>query len=235
MDDDSPGVDGYATFPAEATETNDGVVVATFAFGYQKGRTKSIVATHELGHYFNLLHIWGDDDCGNDLVADTPTAKKDNEGCPTFPHNVNSSCSPGPKGEMFMNYMDYSDAACVVMFSQGQKARMQATLATLRASLTRSMGCSAAGSTGVRNVASGPALKISPNPSVGTFRISSVESTLAVTSISVYNQLGGLVSQLDQVNGLPQEINLQDMPDGVYVVRVSSPAGVSSQIIVKAH
>jgi len=70
------GILGYATFPESAGLWNDGVVIAAPYFGktgatapYNLGRT----ATHEVGHYLNLRHIWGDATCGNDLVADTPT------------------------------------------------------------------------------------------------------------------------------------------------------------------
>ena len=123
----SGGVLGYAQFPGGSTAT-DGVVILNTAFGntatgpYNKGRT----ATHEVGHWLNLRHIWGDDGgvcTGSDLVADTPNQGAENYGCPAA---TKASCSNG--GDMFMNYMDYTDDACMYMFSAGQKARMQATL-----------------------------------------------------------------------------------------------------------
>ena len=122
---------GYAQFPGGPAST-DGVVILNSAFGtsgtaqvpFNRGRT----TTHEVGHYLNLRHIWGDtEDCsGGDFVADTPNAETPNFGLPTFPH---ISCSNGPNGDMFMNYMDYVDDAAMFMFSQGQVARMRATLA----------------------------------------------------------------------------------------------------------
>jgi len=63
----------------------------------------------------------------SDLVADTPNQESENYGCPAYPH---VSCSNGPKGDMFMNYMDYTDDACMFMFSQGQKARALAVFAS---------------------------------------------------------------------------------------------------------
>ena len=66
---------------------------------YHLGRT----ATHEVGHYFNLYHIWGSGSCGNDYCNDTPTQQSSNYGCPSFPST--SSCSGnGSNGDMFMNY-----------------------------------------------------------------------------------------------------------------------------------
>ena len=119
---------GYAQFPGGPAAT-DGVVILHSGFGttgtaaapYDRGRT----ATHEIGHWLNLFHIWGDDGTGcngSDEVGDTPNAGGPNFGCPTFPH---VSCSNGPNGDMFMNYMDYTDDACMFMFTNGQVARIQ--------------------------------------------------------------------------------------------------------------
>jgi hypothetical protein len=133
----SGGLLGYAQFPGGPVNT-DGVVILNSAFGttgsatapFNLGRT----TTHEVGHYFNLRHIWGDTpDCsGSDLVDDTPNAEDANFGKPTWPM---VSCSNGPNGDMFMNYMDYVDDDSMVMFTPGQVARMHATLDGPRKSL----------------------------------------------------------------------------------------------------
>jgi len=131
------GLLGYAQFPGMPAAT-DGVVILNQAFGtmgtaaapYNMGRT----AVHEVGHWFDLHHIWGDTtDCsGSDLVSDTPNQQHPNYGTPAFPH---VSCNNGPNGDMFMNYMDYVNDAAMVMFTAGQSARMQATLQGPRASV----------------------------------------------------------------------------------------------------
>ena len=137
------GLLGFATFPGGNSST-DGVVCDYAYFGntgtatspYDLGRT----ATHEVGHWLNLYHIWGDSYCGNDYVSDTPKHEESNYGCPSYPHA--SSCSgTGSTGEMFMNYMDYTNDACMFMFSSGQKNRMRATLNGSRSSLLSSLGC----------------------------------------------------------------------------------------------
>jgi hypothetical protein len=135
----SGGLLGYAQFPGGPART-DGVVILNTAFGtsgtaaapFNLGRT----ATHEVGHWLNLRHIWGDrDDCGGtDFVTDTPNAQLPNYGKPTFPH---LSCNNGPNGDMFMNYMDYVDDAAMVMFTAGQVVRMNATLAGPRKKIGR--------------------------------------------------------------------------------------------------
>ncbi len=147
----SGGLLGYAQFPG-GTASTDGVVILHSAFGntgtaaapFNKGRT----ATHEVGHWLNLRHIWGDASCGNDQVTDTPTQQTSNFGCPSFPK---VTCSNGPNGDLHMNYMDYTDDACMYMFTTGQKTRMLASLNTTRASLLTSQGCvpPVAGSCGV--------------------------------------------------------------------------------------
>jgi PKD repeat protein len=140
---------GYAQFPAGGLLSTDGVVIrhdcigsigtaANGGFGPRLGRTMS----HEVGHWLGLRHIWGDADCGSDGIEDTPPAFGPNYGIcySNFPYiplvvsggdtttcNTDSAC-----GEMFMNYMDYSDDQCMSMFTQGQKAVMNGVFANFR-------------------------------------------------------------------------------------------------------
>jgi hypothetical protein len=132
------GLLGYAQFPGGPANT-DGVVILHSGFGtngtaaapFDLGRT----TTHEIGHYLNLFHIWGDDGSGcsgSDECADTPNQAGPNFGVPTFPH---VTCSNGPNGDLFVNYMDYTDDRGMVMFSDDQVARMEACLDTVRPGL----------------------------------------------------------------------------------------------------
>lgn len=122
---------GYAQFPG-GLATTDGINIrgdligniGTAATNTQWGNFKGRYLIHELGHWFNLRHIWGDANCGNDLVADTPPAVFSNSGCPNFPHNAFNSCGSTASGEMFTNYMDYTNGPCLNMFTAGQVARM---------------------------------------------------------------------------------------------------------------
>lgn len=115
------GILGYAQFPGGPAST-DGVVLlysslpGGSAAPYNEGRT----ATHEVGHYLNLRHIWGDGRCNrDDFVSDTPTSDAPNYGCPSYP-TVNCRSN-----DMTMNYMDYTNDACMYMFTEGQKTRMR--------------------------------------------------------------------------------------------------------------
>lgn len=137
---------GFATLPGTSIAAEDGVVIMYKHFGrtgnvlapYHKGRT----ATHEVGHWLNLLHIWGDDDgssnncLGSDQVEDTPNQASYHFGCPSSPA---PSCSNS--GDMFMNFMDYTNDACMNVFSIGQKNRMLATLNSFRFSIQSSLAC----------------------------------------------------------------------------------------------
>lgn len=130
---------GYAQFPSLSTlagipdnspRNTDGVVIAYRSFGnalkgnfpimqapYNQGRT----LTHETGHWLGLRHIWGDANCGNDFVDDTPPQASESRGCQVG----RTSCG---SVNMVENYMDYSDDACFNIFTKGQKARMRTVM-----------------------------------------------------------------------------------------------------------
>ena len=121
---------GYGVLPGGPAE-KDGVVIQYSVFGtignvsapFDKGRT----ATHEIGHWLGLRHTWGDAVCGDDGIADTPPQQASSSGCPSFPQL--SSCSINFAGDMFMNYMDFTDDACMNMFTQDQKNEMRGLFA----------------------------------------------------------------------------------------------------------
>ena len=129
---------GFSSFPG-SSENRDAVVIDFEHFGtidinppFNKGRT----ATHEVGHWLNLLHIWGDGNCGSDQVDDTPVQELENYGCPNHP---SPSCNN--TGDMFMNFMDYTNDGCMNLFTNGQKERMHATLNTARQSIGNTYFC----------------------------------------------------------------------------------------------
>lgn len=117
-------VAGYASVPG-GIMSKDGLVLGFSTFGtinsmhgYEMGKT----AVHEVGHWLSLKHLWGDTYCGDDGIADTPKQAGYNIECPGV---INITCGNGPYGDMYMNYMDFTNDACMNLFTQGQKARMR--------------------------------------------------------------------------------------------------------------
>lgn len=113
---------GYSSLPGYPAD-KDGVVINNRVFGitnntpYNQGRT----AVHEVGHWLGLRHLWGDAFCGDDSIADTPKQETFTNGCPS---SIRVSCNNGPNGDMYMDYMDFTNDDCLVMFTNGQKQRM---------------------------------------------------------------------------------------------------------------
>ena len=145
------GILGYAQFPGGSAST-DGVVIGPNYFGSKNGGSGFYLSspfdlgrttTHEVGHFLNLRHIWGDGGCTvDDFVSDTPTSDAANYGCATG----HVSCGTV---DMVQNYMDYSDDSCMNLYTQGQKDRMRAVLLPggVRASLGASTKCDGGGTT----------------------------------------------------------------------------------------
>jgi hypothetical protein len=136
-------LNGFATYPSGTSLnglfngtmgslTNDGIWCWTKAFGtvgtltapWNQGRT----ATHELGHWLGLRHIWGDGNCLSDYCDDTPTTKQAHTGCLTSTPVDQCGVNSSPFGEMPMNFMDRSDDACMYMFTKDQNIRIQTAM-----------------------------------------------------------------------------------------------------------
>jgi hypothetical protein len=232
----SGSVLGYAQMPG-GPAGSDGVVVDYRYFGtqgtgsqspYNRGRT----ATHEVGHWFGLWHIWGDANCGNDFVNDTPVSQDANYGCPAYPQ---ISCNNGANnntegGDMHMNYMDYTDDRCMYMFTSGQKARMLNFLTTA----TRSNLLNSYALTGNANLIDAEAaIQVYPNPSAdGVFKVTLDYRIRENSQLSVLNALGAEVLTL---NNDVVEVDLGDLGKGIYFLVADSKDGqrYSRKLIVK--
>jgi len=210
---------GFAQSPGVGSAETDGVVINYRYFGTIDTATKPFnqgrSTTHEVGHWLNLKHIWGDAKCGDDLVEDTPIQEDSNSHCQAFP---SSSC--GNYSDMFMNYMDYSPDACMNLFTKGQKERMQATLNTLRQKLLSSQGAVSL------NLAASDTriFKLYPNPSAGIFYL---ESFLPVVSLQlkVSDTRGSIIVGREIKELTPQIVSfdLSDLANGVYHIQIITP------------
>ena len=240
--DGSGGTLGYAAFPSELSTypEEDGVVIRYEAFGNigtagtggftanDLGRT----ATHEVGHWLNLRHIWGDEACGDDFCADTPEHEGDNNGCPTFPHRPYNNCTTGTyeNGEMYMNYMDYVDDYCMVMFTFDQSDRMDAALFGPRAGLLTSLGCSTPSSVG--EISLDNSVEIYPNPSTGILTINASNLNTDNLSIIVYDLLGSEIYEFKNINTFPFKIDLNQLSNGIYYFKINSIDKTMSKKII---
>lgn len=214
---------GYAQFPGGAANT-DGVVVKYTAFGstgnvappYNLGRT----TTHEVGHWLNLRHIWGDDtDCsGTDFVSDTPNQEVESSGVPTFP--VTDACSVNYPGINFYNYMDYSNDAVTSMFTYGQWARMDAALFGARVSLQTSQGCIS--TVGINEYINSNEYLIYPNPTTGKITIKTNSISHKNINVSVYSVVGQKIweNKDNEISSGNLNVDLTGNLNGVYFVEI---------------
>ena len=175
----SGGLLGYAQFPEAATlggigtgngaANTDGVVIVYSSVGsvanpnpaggsYNKGRTM----THEVGHWLGLRHIWGDGGCSaDDYCGDTPASDAANYGCPSG----HTSCG---STDMIQNYMDYTDDACMNIFTNDQRTRMRIVMGATgigsprRAILASSTKCGTGGGGGGGTISCGVTISSFP-------------------------------------------------------------------------
>lgn len=241
------GTLGYAQFPSnsgqpglnanEGGANTDGVVIDWRCFGssvyspstgnanrydlpYDRGRT----ATHEVGHFLGLRHIWGDAgnrvegvDCsGTDYCADTPVAGWDNYDC----DQIYDSCPSSPGNDMTENYMDYSNDECMNIFTQNQKDRIIAVMnnSPRRISLKSSNACEAPLSTPSFEMLQG--IKLYPNPANDVLNIATGADILP-DAYKIYNSLGQIVAQKEIGGNADLQVNTSNFSKGVYIIKIS--------------
>lgn len=216
---------GYANFPAALASNPgcDGVVIDPKYFGtfnvtapYNEGRT----TTHEVGHWLDLMHIWGDDGnacTGSDFVSDTPNQADETYACPLV---TPISCSNNPSGDMYMNFMDYTDDGCMGLFTLGQKDRMWQAIDSFRYELYNATGC---GFVGIAEKPFLAQLNIYPNPASDVIQVNLPYGRMFEGSLLVYNAMGVLVSEAN----IPSAVNSTDfsvanLASGLYTIKIIS-------------
>jgi hypothetical protein len=188
---------------------------------YNKGRT----LTHELGHFFNLAHTFQACDgtnCTNtgDKVCDTPSANTATYDCPAV--GTVTGCVDT---QLTMNYMDYTNDACMYMFTAGQATRMLAWYNFIRTQLTTT---ALSNETFLENQFS-----IYPNPNKGSFTIEFKELANSF-SVEVYDVTGKTIfeNNYDQSANPSQMINLDNVNRGIYFINVKCDKGLVTKKLV---
>lgn len=235
----SNNVLGYSSVIGGPKET-DGIVVLYTAFGttgtarapFNLGRT----CTHETGHWLNMIHTWGDDSCGTDFVADTPPQQMATYGDPS---GVVLSCNNAPTGNMYMNYMDFTDDNGMHMFTYGQRDRMRTLFAPggFRYPILSSPAALAAPgepadtaySSGGLSVGS---VKVYPNPAASEVTVHLPDVSKVGSLLEVYNQTGQRVMGT-RVTSQDFNLDVSGLSGGVYFIRLSNGAGQQSLKLVK--
>ena len=223
---------GYSTSPGAPVEKN-GVVIATSVFGtintdavYNKGRT----AVHEIGHWLGLKHIWGDYYCGDDMVDDTPKQGNFTPGCPT---SFRTSCDNASTGDMYMNYMDYTNDACLNLFTIGQKGRMRSLFydGGPRASLLNSKGLAQPWVEEAPREEPISLSRIYPNPATGTITLN-LEKSWTGKMVYFINTNGVIVFSIKISSGT-QTVNLSQLKPGMYILQAENEGGKWSERLIK--
>jgi len=214
---------GYSSLVGGQKAT-DGVVIKYTALGtkgtalspYNRGRT----ATHEVGHWLNLIHVWGDAPCGDDQVGDTPPQQQATYGDPS---GIVVSCNNAPYGNLYMNYMDFTDDIGMHLFTGGQRDRMRVLFADggFRHVLLASPAAVAATQTQGSGATMVVSMSIYPNPTMNsaTVRMAEVGSVLGI-----YNMMGGRVMSV-RVTQATVQLDLSGLAGGIYFVRQDGKSG----------
>jgi hypothetical protein len=212
----SNSIAGIGSFPGEDIPEEDGIEINYQNFGnilveppYHLGRT----TTHEIGHYLNLCHVWTND-CEDDKVLDTPISSESYLGkCPVHP---SVSCG---SNDMFMNFMYWTNDACMAMFTKGQKMRMLATLNGPRAGLLTSNGCIEVGTNQFEKELN---LTVFPNPSLGILNLNFGNKTdLSLLRFELIHKNGFKTHPNINSSLSTNYFDLSHLPNGIYFLKVS--------------
>lgn len=234
---------GYATFPG-TDSTKDGVVLQYQYVGYQSGtgvNNLGRTAVHEVGHWLGMRHIWGDGQqsstpCDStDYVDDTPNADAASQ---TTCDTARNSCSNESTfwsqfgidpPDMVENYMDYSNDACMTMFTKGQKARMWSFINTLRTGLlSNPVSCNPVG---ISDAVFSANIHVFPNPAKDIINLNFTGGDVDHILVEFYNTSGQLI-KTHRSQGFQSIVNVADVPAGLYFIKISNGSNLTVKKII---
>jgi len=240
-DGGTTGLCGISEFPTSPNNKYYGTTIDYHYFGHTGASTPYNLGgtyTHEAGHCLNLFHTWGDDNgacTGTDNVADTPNQADmyygsheggdlaENGGTGTTATMVTDACTTTSPGNLYEDFMDYTDDIDYACFTPGQVTRIKATLAAMDLSLTTSTKCSGVG---IEESEFNNSVIIYPNPSKNEFTIDFSGFKYTDASIEVCNIIGKIVKNIS-TNSLSNKIviDLSNEDSGIYFVNIKTPEG----------
>ncbi|HTL09017.1 MAG TPA: M43 family zinc metalloprotease [Chitinophagaceae bacterium] len=231
----SAGVSGYASVPGGPAAI-DGVVISSNAFGVHSGPgacNGGRTLVHETGHWLNLRHIWGDASCGDDLVEDTPPQQGANRGCNS---GEKFSCGSSAHGDMYMNFMDFTDDACMYMFTIGQRQRMRSSFEPggARNSILYSKALAGEGLLPLQNEENTNQLSVQlfPNPASSQLMLRVSGEAYQHSNVYICNQLGQVVKQL-VLQSRQQQVDISQLQPGLYFIKMEGAASNGMKKFVK--
>lgn len=219
------GILGYGSIVG-GPKANDGVVVLYTAFGtngtatapFNRGRT----TTHEVGHWLNMIHTWGDDSCGNDFVADTPPQEGPDYGDPS---GIIVTCGNEPYGNLYQDYMDFTDDIGMHLFTYGQRDRMRTLFAPggFRYPLLSSTVPVVVDSTEAEVDPAG-GITAFPNPAMSSVTVKLADPSSVGGLLEVYDQLGRQLAAV-RITSLELQLDVSGWASGVYFLRTIGVGG----------
>jgi hypothetical protein len=231
-----PLVLGFATPPegapnwpagsAAESPAEDGVVVHYEVFGPNPNLTGTLAAvnqgrtaTHEVGHYLGLRHIWGDGDCTqDDGLSDTPSASEANQ--QTCDYSVNSCTDAiGELPDMLENYMDYSDENCMNIFTQQQANAMRFVVENFRFNLLLNTD---------ENIPNNADISVYPNPAIDNIQLLSNTSSTQISFIELFDMSGRKISSHTE-----PEIDVSNLNSGLYFLQIYTTKGTIVNKFIK--
>lgn len=209
-------VTGFGTFPNQVVKEKDGVVIHSKYFGENNSNSYGLgrVCVHEVGHYLGLNHTWGNDSScmDDDGVEDTPLQSDYYIGCPVYPQ---SSCG----GEdLFMNFMDYVDDNCMVMFTKGQMLRMKTSLEVFRSGLLENNADCSQNPSVLDNFS----FNIYPNPTKDKLTIIFPVFSHQLANIEIFDATGKRVYQSSEFLSTSIITDVSAFNPGIYYVKINN-------------
>jgi hypothetical protein len=205
---------GMSTMPGLEYDV-PGVVIRSSQFTSDEG---SRTLTHELGHYFCLLHLCAGDTCSNaDLVDDTPICDYLLNFVFECSDSITYSCDSVAFGDMRSNFMGYTTPSCANLFTQGQRERTIGCINTNYPGLPTSPGLGI-GAMEYSTIA------IHPNPTKGALRF---EATTA-GAYAIVDLIGRTLMSSNAIQG-QNTLDMTTLPNGIYLLRMHN--GASARVV----